>query len=110
MRIELLMQNASYLFMAVGGAAFLTTLITQVIKEMPGLRSIQTNVVALTIAFVLCITFTVAGCEYFEVAMKWYYIFASVLAAFIVYLISTGGWEKVKKMWDRTKYSKLYGG
>ena len=34
----------------------------------------------------------------------WYYVFASFLAAFVVYLVATGGWEKVKEIWDRTKY------
>lgn len=34
----------------------------------------------------------------------WYYIVASVVGAFIVYLVATGGWERVKEIWDRTKY------
>lgn len=46
MSMELLMQYATFALMAVGVLAFLTALITQVIKEMPGLRNIQTNVVA----------------------------------------------------------------
>ncbi len=39
----------------------------------------------------------------------WYYVFASFLAAFIVYLVSTGGWEKIKEIWDRTKYKDSEG-
>ena len=39
MSMELLMQYATFALMAVGVLAFLTALITQVIKEMPGLRN-----------------------------------------------------------------------
>ena len=38
-----------------------------------------------------------------------YYIFASIIAAFVVYLVATGGWEKVKGIWDRTKYKDSEG-
>ena len=47
MNMELLMQYVTYLLMAIGVLAFLTSVITQVIKEMPGLKKIQTNAVAL---------------------------------------------------------------
>ena len=30
----------------------------------------------------------------------------AVIAAFIVYLVATGGWEKVSEMWNRTKYNR----
>lgn len=36
----------------------------------------------------------------------WYYIVGTVLAAFIVYLVSASGWEKVSEMWNRSKYNK----
>lgn len=41
--------------------------------------------------------------------ITWYYIFASFIAAFVVYLVATGGWEKVKSIWDRTKYKDSEG-
>ena len=54
MNMELLMQYVTYLLMAIGVLAFLTSVITQVIKEMPGLKKIQTNAVALVVALILC--------------------------------------------------------
>lgn len=48
-------------------------------------------------------------CTYYKAAVTWYYIAASVIAAFIVYLVATGGWEKVKEIWDRTKYKDSEG-
>ena len=94
MNMELLMQYVTYLLMAIGVLAFLTSVITQVIKEMPGLKKIQTNAVALVVALI------------FSIQIIWYYIVGAMIAAFIVYLVATGGWEKVAEMWQRTKFNK----
>lgn len=106
MNMELLIQFFTYLLMAVGGLAFLTSMITQVIKEMPFLKKLPTNVVVLAVAMILCPLTVIIACQYFKIVILWYYVFASFIAAFIVYLVSTGGWERVREMWSRTKYSK----
>ena len=104
MNMELLMQYITYVLIAIGVLAFLTSIITQVIKEMPGLKNIQTNAVALVIALILCPLAVVILCIYLQIKIVWYYIVGAVIAAFIVYLVATGGWEKVTEMWNRTKY------
>lgn len=106
MNVELLMQYVTYALMAVGVLAFIVSIITQVIKEMPVLKNIQTNAVALAVALILCPVAVVVACQYFKIVVEWYYVFASFIAAFIVYLVSTGGWERVSEMWNRTKYNK----
>lgn len=106
MNVELLMQYVTYALMAVGVLAFIVSIITQVIKEMPVLKNIQTNTVALAVALILCPVAVVVACQYFKIVIEWYYVFASFIAAFIVYLVSTGGWERVSEMWNRTKYNK----
>lgn len=104
--METLMQLVTYLLIGIGVAAFIVSAITQVIKEMPYLKKIQTNAVVLAVALILCPVAVIIACQYFNIVITWYYIFASFIAAFIVYLVSTGGWEKVSEMWNRTKYSK----
>ena len=104
--MEILMQLVTYLLIAIGAAAFLVSAITQVIKDMPVLKKIQTNVVALAVSLIICPVAVVIACQHFNIVITWYYIFASFIAAFIVYLVSTGGWEKVSEMWNRTKYNK----
>ena len=86
MSMELLMQYVTYALMAVGIMAFLVSMITQVVKDLPWL--------------------VVIACQYFKIVIEWYYIFASFVAAFIVYLVATGGWERVTEIWQRTKYNK----
>ena len=73
---------------------------------MPVLKNIQTNAVALVVSLILCPVSVVVACQYFKIIIEWYYVFASFIAAFIVYLVSTGGWERVSDMWSRTKYNK----
>lgn len=104
MSIEILMQYVTYALIAIGVLAFLTSIITQVIKEMPWINKFQTNAVALVIALILCPLAVVILCIYLQIKIAWYYIVGAVIAAFIVYLVATGGWEKVSEMWNRTKY------
>lgn len=106
MNVELLMQYVTYALMAIGVIAFLVSVITQVIKEMPVLKNIQTSAVALSVSLILCPLAVIIACQYFKVVIIWYYVFASFVAAFIVYLVATGGWERVTEMWNRTKYNK----
>lgn len=82
------------------GLQYLDTLI----KEMPGLSKIQTNAVALAISLILCPLVVIILCIWLNIMIVWYYIIGAVIAAFIVYLVATGGWEKVSEMWNRTKY------
>lgn len=106
MNVEVLMEYVTYALIAIGMLAFLVSAITQVIKEMPALKNIQTNAVALVTALILCPVSVIIACQYFNIVIVWYYVFASFIAAFIVYLVATGGWEKVSEMWNRTKYNK----
>lgn len=106
MNMELLIQYVTYLLMSVGVLAFLVGVIVQVIKELPWLRNIPTSVVTLVISLILCPVSVIIACQYFKIVILWYYVFASFIAAFIVYLVASGGWERISEMWNRTKYNK----
>lgn len=106
MNMELMMQYVVYMLMAIGVLAFLVAVIVQVIKELPLLQRIPTSLVALAVSLILCPLAVVIVCQYLKIVIVWYYVFASFIAAFIVYLVATGGWERVAEMWQRTKYNK----
>lgn len=106
MNMEILMQYVTYALMAIGALAFLVAVIVQVIKELPWLKRIPTSVVALAVSLILCPLAVVIACQYFKIVIVWYYVFASFIAAFIVYLVATGGWERVTEIWQRTKYNR----
>ena len=109
MTMEVLMQYITYALIAIGALAFLVSVITQVIKEMPGLKKVKTEAVAQVISVIMCPLAVVILCIDFKIPILWYYIVGAVIAAFIVYLVATGGWEKVSEMWNRTKYKKSEG-
>ena len=104
MNVNVMMQYVTYSLAMIGGLAFLVSIIVQVIKELPFLKKIPTSVVALVASMVLCPVALIILCTYYKIKITWYYILASFMAAFVVYLVSTGGWEKVKNIWDRTRY------
>lgn len=104
MDVELMMQYVTYFLMAIGVMAFLVSAVVQAVKELPVLKGVPTSVVALAVSLVLCPVAAIVACQYFKVVITWYYVFASFIAAFIVYLVATGGWERVAEMWRRTKY------
>lgn len=106
MNMELLIQYMTYILAAIGGLAFVVAVVVQVIKELPRLKQIQTSVVALAVSVILCPLAVVIACQYFKIVIVWYYIFASFIAAFVVYLVATGGWERVADIWQRTKYNR----
>lgn len=104
--MENIMQYLTYALMTLGILAFMVAVIVQVIKELPGVQKIQTSVIALVVSLILCPLAVVIACQYFKIVLIWYYIIGSFIAAFIVYLIATGGWERLSDIWDRTKYNK----
>ena len=106
MNMEIFMQYVTYALMAIGGLSFLVAVIVQVIKELPWLQQIPTSVVALTVSMFLCPLAVVIACQYFRITIIWYYLVASLIAAFVVYLVATGGWERVTGIWRRTKYNR----
>ena len=100
-----MMTYASYLMMAIGVMAFLVSVITQVVKELPGLKAIPTAVVVIVLSLILCPTALVAVMMWMSRPITWYMIFACMIAAFVVALVALDGWERVSDIWQRTKYS-----
>ncbi len=106
MNMEIMMQYITYFLIAIGVLAFLVAAIVQVVKELPGLQRVPTSLVALAVSLILCPLAVVIVCQYLKIVIIWYYVVASFIAAFIVYLVATGGWERVTELWKRTKYKK----
>lgn len=78
MNTEMLMQYITYALGGIGILAFLVSVVVQVIKEMPILKKIQTNVVALGVALILTPTAVVVLCVCYKIVIEWYYVFCFV--------------------------------
>lgn len=104
MDVNLIMQYVSYVLIAIGVMAFLVSAITQVIKSWPGLDKLPTSAVVIVLSLVLCPACLVALLYWQNQPIEWYMIFACMIAACIVALVSMSGWEKVSEIWQRTTY------
>lgn len=106
MDINILMQYASYILIAIGAMAFLVSVITQLIKELPWFKQVPTAVLVFVLALVLCPVSFLALMAWMSEPVTWYMMFACMMAAFIVALVALDGWERIKSIWDRTKYAE----
>ena len=106
MDASVIMQYLSYLFIAIGVMAFLVSVVTQVIKELPGLKNLPTSMIVIILSLVICPLAMLALLEYLKQPVTWYMVFACMLAAFVVALVSMDGWERIKEIWNRTGYKK----
>ena len=106
MEMNMILQYVLYLLTAIGMMAFVVSVITQVIKTLPALDKLPTSAVVIVLSLVLCPATFVALMSWQRQPIKWYMVFACMIAAFIVALVAMGGWEKVKEIWDRTKYKQ----
>lgn len=106
MDINILMQYASYILIAIGAMAFLVSVITQLIKELPWFKKVPTAVLVFVLALVLCPVSFLALMAWMSEPVTWYMMFACMMAAFIVALVALDGWERIKSIWDRTKYAE----
>ena len=88
MNTEMLMQYITYALAGVGILAFFVSVVVQVIKEIPILKKIQTNVVALAVSLILTPVAVVVLCIYYGI------------------VVSTGGWERITEIWNRSKYKE----
>lgn len=85
MNINTITQYVTYALALIGILAFIVSAVVQVIKDLPGLKNIQTSIVALTASLILCPVTLLILCTYYKAAITWYYIVASIIAAFIVF-------------------------
>ena len=104
--MENVMQYVTYALIAVGVLAFFVSLITQVIKETAPLKVITTNLVALAVSLIVMMLAVIILCQVMAMKLWWYYIVGAVVAAFIVYMVATGGWERITEIWQRTRYKE----
>ncbi len=100
-----LLPYVAYVLMAIGVMAFLVSVITQVIKELPGIKEIPTAALVIVLSLILCPVALVAMLSWIGQSITWYMIFGCMIAAFIVALVAMDGWERVAEIWRRTKYS-----
>ena len=101
-----LINNGASLVAIIGVLAFVVSIITQVIKEMPVLANIPTSLLVLSLSVTITPAAYIAYAQYRYMQLHWYMIVASIVAGFFVAFVAMFGWEKVSDIYNRMTKSK----
>lgn len=103
MTSEFFVTSVAQLATVVAVLAFITSIVTQVTKELPLLKAIPTNLQVIVTAMILSVLAVITYCQLKGIAMTWYIVVGSVLGGFFVAFVALFGWEEVTMLWERFK-------
>lgn len=106
MNVNEIMQYLSYAMLAIGIMAFIVSIITQVIKSWPGLDVLPTQAVVIVLSLLLCPLLFIMFMAWRQQPIAWWMLLTCFLTGFVVALVSMDGWERLREIWDRTKYKE----
>ncbi len=101
-----IMNYVTYALIAFGLMAFVVSLIVQAIKDLPWFKNYQPVQLLLSHPLLYALLQWLLFANIFKIVIEWYYVFAAIIASFVIYMVATGGWERVKTIWDKTKVQK----
>lgn len=84
-----------------GALAFMVSLITELLKEVPGIKEIPTKAFVILVSLVVTVAALLVYVAYIHVILSWYYVVLAVFAAFVVAYIAMYGWDTLKELKDR---------
>ena len=91
--------DVSQIVTYVGIMAFMVSIITEALKKWEWFDSkVPTALVVIALSIVLCPISILGMAAYYGVAIEWFMVFSSFIAAFIVALVSMDGWERVTEL------------
>lgn len=84
-----------------GVLAFTVSLITELLKDMPGIKKMPTKAFVILVSLIVTVTALLIYVAYAHIALLWYYVALAVFAAFVVAYIAMYGWDTLKELKDR---------
>ena len=84
-----------------GTLAFMVSLITELLKDMPGIKKMPTKAFVILVSLVVTVAALLIYAAYVNAVLLWYYVALAVFAAFIVAYIAMYGWDTLKELKDK---------
>lgn len=84
-----------------GALAFMVSLITELLKDMPGIKKVPTKAFVILVSLIVTVAALLIYVAYARVILLWYYVVLAVFAAFVVAYIAMYGWDTLKEIKDR---------
>lgn len=89
-----------------GIMVFLVQLTIQLIKNLPGISKVPTDIVTMVLSVIYSEMALVIYGQYTQQAFAWYYYVGTFFGGLVVAYVAMFGWSKLKELWDRSKKSE----
>lgn len=86
---------------AIATGAFIVSLIIQLIKDLPLLKKVPTQLVVIILSIIISEIAYGSFTAINHTTAQWYMVIAAMLAGFIIAYIAMYGFDNLKKLWDR---------
>ena len=94
--------DVSQMIVFSGVMAFIVSVITEALKKWTWFdKKVPTALTVILLSLILCPVCLLGLAAYYGVAIEWFMVFASFIAAFIVALVSMDGWERVTELAEK---------
>ena len=87
----------------VGLLAFMVSVVIEVIKALPWLNKLPTDLLVIVMSVVFTIIAFLAYMSYMSLVVMWYYAVGAILTGFFVAFVAMFGWEKLTELYNRFK-------
>jgi len=91
----------TYGVITVGLLAFVTSLIIEVIKELPGLKRVPTMALVILVAQCLTAATVSTAADWQWITQRWSLIPFSIVGGFFVAFVAANGWDKLHEIFKR---------
>lgn len=99
--MKILAENSVMIIGILGVLAFAVSLITEVLKDLPGIKKMPTKAFVILVSLIVTVAALAVYVAYAGIPLLWYYVVLAVFAAFVVAYISMYGWDTLKELKDR---------
>ncbi len=99
--MKVLTENAVMVIGVLGALAFAVSLITEMLKDLPGVKKVPTKALVIVVSLIVTVAALVVYTAYAGIRFQWYYIVPAVFAAFVAAYIAMYGWDTLKELKDR---------
>ena len=99
--METLLTNMSMILLVAAAICTLVSIITDFTKEIGILKLIPTDLQVLVLSIIICTIVFFAYISYAKISFVWYYLVATIFAAFVIAIICTKGWDYLIGIWKR---------
>ena len=99
--METLLTNMSMILLVAAAICTLVSIITEFTKEIGILNRIPTDLQVLVLSIIICTIVFLAYISYAKISFVWYYLVATIFAAFVIAIICTKGWDYLIGIWKR---------